>query len=133
MVPKTLLKDLPVRLQASSVSVRTSLLTDIRNALEQNDNLEEGGVPNEMAAKGLARVLPMVLPRYFDKSRRAAQELMETVMTKYPEECFKPLITALWEIFGPWGSIHPTASLAKVAVAGLQWCAIVAVKGHDKG
>ncbi len=143
MVPKSLLKDLPIRLEASSVSARTTLLDDLRRAFDSDgkpaaDQNGEGGgggdVPAEMAAKGLSRILPNVLIRYNDsKSRTAAFSLLQTITKRFPEECFKPLVATLHDIFASWNSIHPTLPLTKVALAALSWTSVIAANGHSKG
>jgi hypothetical protein len=143
MIPKSLLKDLPLKLQDSRVSSRVSLLTQIRESffpenLEKNPGNDGGGdsdgILPELAAKGLAKVLPVVLPRYMDdKSRHVAFQLVETLMTKHGDVVFKPLLASLNEIFGPWATIYPTIYLAKISIAALQWTSVMAIEAVKQG
>lgn len=141
-ISKSLLKDLPVRLQDSSVKCRVEFLTSIKNELQngvaaaaENDGQEVDAVPAELAVKFLAKNLPMVLPRFVDnKSRTAALDLLKTCLEKFPETSVKSFSASLHETLAPWAnSIFPTVYLAKIAIYGLQWMTLIVLQAAKIG
>ena len=124
-VPKSLLKDLPLKLQSASIKDRVELLNSIRKALE-TESKSEDDVPAELAAKSLAKVLPLVLPRYADnKSRFAVIKLVETLLQTHAEATFKVFCASLQETLSGWKSIVPSLSLVKTAIFALQWTTVL--------
>ena len=135
-VPKSLLKDLPLKLQHSSRKPRLELLNSISEAFKNvpSDKSGEDTVPSELAAKSMAKILPMVLPRYLDnKSRKAMCQLIQTLMESHPETVFKVLSSSLFETFSSWASIYPSLYLVKISIAGLQWSLILTSTAMSKG
>ena len=137
-VPKSLLKDLPLKLQNSSRKPRLELLYSIseafKNVSSESDKSGEDTVPSELAAKSMAKILPMVLPRYLDNpSRRAMCQLIQTLMEIHPETVFKVLSMSLFETFSSWASIYPSLYLVKISIAGLQWSLILTSTAMSKG
>ena len=137
-VPKSLLKDLPLKLQHSSRKPRLELLNSIseafKNVSSESDKSGEDTVPSELAAKSMAKILPMVLPRYLDNpSRRAMCQLIQTLMEIHPETVFKVLSMSLFETFSSWASIYPSLYLVKISIAGLQWSLILTSTAMSKG
>lgn len=134
-IPKSLLKDLPLKLQESSRKNRLELLNSISKAFKNaSEKTDEESVPAELAAKSLAKILPMVLPRYMDNpSRMAMNELIQIIVEKHPESVIKILTASLSESFSSWSSIYPSLYSAKIAIAGLQWTLILANEATKKG
>ena len=135
-VPKSLLKDLPLKLQNSSRKPRLELLYSISEAFKNvsSDKSGEDTVSSELAAKSMAKILPMVLPRYLDNpSRRAMCQLIQTLMEIHPETVFKVLSMSLFETFSSWSSIYPSLYLVKISIAGLQWSLILTSTAMSKG
>ena len=134
-IPKSLLKDLPLKLQESSRKNRLELLNSISKAFKNaSEKTDEESVPSELAAKSLAKILPMVLPRYMDNpSRMAMNELIQIIVEKHPESVIKILTVSLSESFSSWSSIYPSLYSAKIAIAGLQWTLILANEASKKG
>ena len=135
-VPKSLLKDLPLKLQHSSRKPRLELLNSISEAFKNvsSDKSGEDTVPSELAAKSMAKILPMVLPRYLDnKSRKAMCQLIQALMESHPETVFKVLSSSLFETFSSWASIYPSLYLVKISIAGLQWSLILTSTAMSKG
>ena len=132
-VPKSLLKDLPLKLQSASVKDRVELLNSIQKALETEDKSEDENVPAELAAKSLAKVLPLVLPRYGDnKSRFAVINLVQTLIDKYAEATFKVFCVSLQDALSGWKSIVPSLSLVKTATFALQWNTVLMTTSWKK-
>ena len=133
-VPKSLLKDLPLKLQSASVKDRVELLNSIKNALETDSKSEdENSVPAELAAKSLAKVLPLVLPRYSDnKSRWAVIQLVQTLLDRYAEATFKVFCASLQEALSAWKIIVPSLSLVKTALFALQWTSVLITSAWKK-
>ena len=131
-VPKSLLKDLPLKLQSASVKDRVELLNSIQKALETEDKTEEN-VPAELAAKSLAKVLPLVLPRYVDnKSRFAVIHLVQTLLDKHAEATFKVFCVSLQDALSGWKNIVPSLSLVKTAIFALQWNTVLITTSWKK-
>ena len=133
-IPKSILKDLPLKLQDSSVKNRLELLSTLTEALVSNEPCKaEDSVPSELAAKSLAKILPIILPRYLDnKSRNATLKLIKVLLDKYLDSTFKVFAGSLAEYFSSWKEIVPTLYLVKIAVFGLQWSALIIEKACQK-
>ena len=132
-VPKSLLKDLPLKLQSASVKDRVELLNSIKNALETESSSEDESVPAELAAKSLAKVLPLVLPRYSDnKSRWTVIQLVRTLLDRYAEATFKVFCGSLNEALSAWKTIVPSLSLVKTAIFALQWSTVLVTSAWKK-
>ena len=127
-ISKSLLKDLPLKLQDSSVKNRVNLLSEIKKNLSNPDeNLsEEESVPAELAAKSLAKILPLVFPRYLDdKSRFATLNLIEVLVEKHAEITCKVFAASLFDNFSGWTNIVPSVYLVKIALFALQWTVLI--------
>lgn len=120
-IGKSILKDLPLKLQDASIKARVDLLTTLRSAFEIEQENEDT-VPSELAAKSLAKILPMVLPRYMDaKSRQAILELLKVLLKHHTEATGKVLSQSLNDTFSCWANIVPSLFSVKVAMFALQW------------
>ena len=132
-IPKSLLKDLPLKLQESKVKFRAELLKSIESAIKSSECYDEDSVPAELAAKSLAKVLPLVIPRYSDsRSRGAVLELVHALLEHHLEATLKVFTSSLFDAFATWSTIIPTVSLSKTALFGLQWSSLVIKSAQDK-
>ena len=132
-IPKSLLKDLPLKLQESGRKNRLELLNSITDAFKTNESKDEDCVPSELAAKSLAKILPLVLPRYADnQSRHAMSRLIQVLVDLHPESVIKVLSTSTFESFSSWANIFPTLYSVKIAIAGFQWTLILSNKALEK-
>lgn len=133
-IPKSILKDLPLKLQDSSVKNRVELLQTIKDALSKDEKTSgEDTVPSELAAKSLAKVLPLVFPRYFDgKSRHAVICLVQVILDKHFDASFKVFSASLLDYFSSWKEIVPSLYLVKIALFGLQWTSMIIAKASEK-
>ena len=123
--PKSLLKDLPLKLQNASVKNRVELLTNLTNNFV-NPEEEDEKVPADLAAKSLAKILTLVLPRYSDaKSRAATLKLIQVLLEKHLENVSKVFASSLSEYFSSWAQIIPSLYLVKIALFGLQWTSMI--------
>ena len=127
-IAKSLLKDLPLKLQDSSVKSRVNLLSAIKHSLSNPDEKvsEEESVPNELAAKSLAKILPLVFPRYLDaKSRNVTLQLIEVLLDKHAETTCKVFASSLFDNFSSWANNVPSLYLVRIALFAMQWTSLI--------
>ena len=127
-IAKSLLKDLPLKLQDPSVKSRVNLLTAIKDSLSKPDENvpEDESVPAELAAKSLAKILPLVFPRYLDsKSRIVTLQLVEVLLDKHAETTCKVFAASLFDNFSSWTNIVPSIYLVRIAIFALQWTSMI--------
>ena len=128
-ITKRTLKDLPTKLQSSSVNYRKALCDDLVKIVVEGDP-EEKEVPREAVIKGICKILPVVLPRYLDaKSRNAILKLVEALATVSESKvAFGALIASMLDTLSSWQcpNFEPTKSCAKQALFALKWTMVFA-------
>lgn len=129
---KGTLKDLPLKLQTSSLKQRKKLFHDLGSVLAP-EVLKEGEVPVEAVVKGICRVLTVVLPRYCDShSRGLALGLVKELIKSHGDVTVPALTASLQETFVSWATIVPTKPNAKIALASLEWIKAIIVLSESK-
>ncbi|XP_038061522.1 eIF-2-alpha kinase activator GCN1-like [Patiria miniata] len=123
--PSALLKDFFCKVTTSKTKERCLLLSDLSGFIAKAD------FPDN-ACKLLIKLLPLTLERYKDsKSRKAVQDVIRALISKYGQDATKPLLKFLTSFAQKERNVHPSPTSGGAAFAALGWTCVIVLTAFD--
>ncbi|XP_025837277.1 eIF-2-alpha kinase activator GCN1 [Agrilus planipennis] len=120
------LKDLPIKIQNSSLKQRREVFNKIQNVLSHS-------AINESIVKGICKAAQITLPRYHDsESQLLVKNLLISLIEIHPEWSIKNLTPVLGDIASQYRNSVSTKFVSHVALSGLNWACILITNGWKK-
>ncbi|XP_031350613.1 eIF-2-alpha kinase activator GCN1-like [Photinus pyralis] len=117
------LKDLPLRIQTSSLTLRRTVIEDVI------DVLDHSGI-SEIIIKGICRAIQYTLPRYHDGiSQYLVRNLITSLIRHHPKWSVRGLLTMLADVAAGFKTLVATPKISKVALTALRWSCLVVIDG----
>ncbi|KAK4875808.1 hypothetical protein RN001_012230 [Aquatica leii] len=117
------LKDLPLRIQISSVKTRQNVIENVI------DVLEHPGI-TENVIKGICRTIQLTLLRYHNgPSQLLIRNLIVALIKYHPKWAIKGLLSMLTDVVSSYRSLVITPNVSKTALVALNWSCITIVDG----
>ncbi|KAK5645448.1 hypothetical protein RI129_006748 [Pyrocoelia pectoralis] len=117
------LKDLPLRIQTSSLVLRRNVIEDVIEVLDHP------GI-NENIIKGICRAIQLTLPRYQDGiSQYLVRNLIVSLIKHHPKWSIKGLLLMLGDVAFGFKTLVATSNISKIALTALHWSCLIIVDG----